>query len=136
MAESLPPTRCRCAQTQRRDHKNQQKSAPSVALHYHAAASPLNHINALRAALMLQLSKISKTFHEASFVSGRPRKPKMPWLSSYSMISTYAFLMLIAAILSFLGAFWIYWPFQSSVLWGVATLLIVLAIAVVFTRSH
>src|SRR5574337_788104 len=40
MAESLPPTRCRCAQTQRRDHKNQQKSAPSVALHYHAAASP------------------------------------------------------------------------------------------------
>src|SRR5574337_1356094 len=40
MAESLRPTRCRCAQTQRRDHKNQQKSAPSVALHYHAAASP------------------------------------------------------------------------------------------------
>src|SRR5574340_711497 len=45
MAESLPPTRCRCAQTQRRDHKNQQKSAPSVALHYHACRPSLSIIS-------------------------------------------------------------------------------------------
>jgi hypothetical protein len=69
-----------------------------------------------------------EAFYEKSFASGRPKKPKIPWLGSYSMISIYCALMLIGAIFSFFGAFWKYWPFEFSKWFGVgvsiATLLI------------
>ncbi|SRR5581483_2520704 len=69
-----------------------------------------------------------EAFHKASFASGRPMNPKIPWLGRYSMISIYSALMLIAAIFSFFGAFLKFWPFGFSKWYGVASLFIVLLI--------
>jgi hypothetical protein len=69
-----------------------------------------------------------QAFDEASFASGRPKNPKMPWLGSYSMISIYCTLMLIGALFSFFGAFWKYWPFEFSKWFGVCALLVMFVI--------
>jgi len=67
-----------------------------------------------------------ETFHPASFAGGTPKKPRLPWLGSYSMITIFCVLMLLAAIFSFIGAFWKYWPFAISVWWGAAALVLLL----------
>lgn len=71
------------------------------------------------------LEKIEQ-FCPSSFASGQPTKPKMPWLGSYSMISIYCTLILLGAVFSFVGAFWQYWPFQTSRYIGIAILLVIL----------
>ena len=62
------------------------------------------------------LEKIQE-FAPEYFVDGRPKKPLLPTLSHYSMISIYAALMASAAILSFVGAFFFYWPLHASYRW-------------------
>lgn len=73
------------------------------------------------------LDRIEK-FHLASFAGGSPRNPGLPWLGSYSMIAIFCAFMLLAALLSFIGAFWKYWPLENciSLWWGVAALIILL----------
>jgi hypothetical protein len=82
------------------------------------------------------LEKIEK-FSPSNFASGVPSKPKMPWLGSYSMISIYCTLIFVAAVFSFCGAFWKYWPFQSTRCVGIATLIVALLITYIalFTRG-
>ncbi len=82
------------------------------------------------------LEKIS-VFCPSSFASGQPANPKMPWLGSYSMISIYCALILLAAIFSVVAAFSNYWPFAFSVWCGVATYVAVLAViyALLFRRK-
>jgi hypothetical protein len=63
-----------------------------------------------------------ETFHPTSFAGGTPKNPRLPWLGSYSMITVFCVLMLLAAIFSFIGGFWKYWPSAICVWWGVATL--------------
>ena len=67
-----------------------------------------------------------EAFHPPSFAGGTPKKPRLPWLGSYSMMTTYCVLMLLAAIISLIGAFWKYWPLAICVWWGVAALGILL----------
>jgi hypothetical protein len=69
------------------------------------------------------LEKI-EAFNKEGFASSRPKKPKVPWLGSYSMISIYSTLMLIGAFFSFFGAFWKYWPFEFSKGYGVGALVV------------
>jgi hypothetical protein len=80
----------------------------------------------IRDVLESYLEKI-KEFNPDSFASGEPKNPKVPW-GGYSMISIYCSLALIAAVMSFTGALWKYWPFQICNWVGVAILIIVLAI--------
>ena len=67
-----------------------------------------------------------ENFHPPSFAGGAPKQPRLPWLGSYSMITIFCALMLLAAMFSFIGAFWKYWPFAICVWWGVATLVLLL----------
>lgn len=78
-----------------------------------------------------------KSFSPSSFAGGRPAEPKIPWLGSYSMISIYSALILLAAIFSVFAAFWHYWPFSFSVWCGAATYVAVLAViyALLFSRD-
>jgi len=81
----------------------------------------------IRDVLQSYLDKI-KAYHPASFASGKPNSPKLPWLQGYSMILTYAALMMCGAALSFIGAFWKYWPFENFPRWiGILITLVVLA---------
>jgi len=73
-----------------------------------------------------------KAFHPPAFASGRPQRPKVAWLGNYGMIFIYCALMVIAAVFSFIAAFWKYWPFDFSVCWGVAALIAVLAVIFLF----
>lgn len=57
-----------------------------------------------------------KVFHPPSFVEGRPTRPKMGRLGSYSMVTVYALLMFAACLLSLFGAFTFYWPFQPKMM--------------------
>lgn len=79
-----------------------------------------------------------EAFHAASFASGRPLNPKIPWLGSYSMISIYSVLMIIAALFSFSGAFWKYWPFNFSVWYGIGLFFMTLLLIylILFTRLN
>lgn len=79
-----------------------------------------------------------KAFHENSFASGRLKRPKLGRFGDYSMISIYCILMLIAAIMSFVGAFGFYWPssFGFSVWWGVTGLVVVLMAVAYLLRSE
>lgn len=63
-----------------------------------------------------------ETFHPPSFAGGTPKNPRLPWLGSYSMITIFCVLMLLAAMFSFIGAFWKYWPFEICAWWGIAAL--------------
>jgi hypothetical protein len=67
-------------------------------------------------------------FHPASFADGQPtkNKPKLAWLGSYSMVGIYCTLMLLGAFASFVGAFFIYWPFEFCPWFGVAILALTL----------
>jgi uncharacterized BrkB/YihY/UPF0761 family membrane protein len=82
----------------------------------------------IRDALESYFEKI-RTFHEESFVSGMPKKPILPLLGSYSMISIYCVLLLTASLLSFIGSFGFYWPasFHAPRWLGVVTLIVLLA---------
>lgn len=73
-----------------------------------------------------------EAFSKGAYVSGRPENSKTPWLGSYSMISIYASLMSFAAFSSFVGAFAFYWPFSFCKLYGIAALLIALALLAFF----
>jgi hypothetical protein len=73
------------------------------------------------------LEKIER-FCPASFASGRPAKPKMRWLGSYSMISIYCALILLGALFSAVAAFWKYWPFAFSAWFGVCAYVAILAL--------
>jgi hypothetical protein len=78
-----------------------------------------------------------KEFCPAGFASGVPSRPKMPWLGSYSMVSIYSALILLAALFSFIGAFWQYWPFSITRWIGVVVLLGIFAVIyfTLFRRS-
>ena len=75
------------------------------------------------------LEKIEE-YNPASYVGGRPVRPTLPRLGNYAMISIYSALMGIAAILSFIGAFFFYAPFAGPTRWAsfVLTLWIILII--------
>ena len=92
----------------------------------------------IRDVLECYLERI-ETFHPASFAGGAPRRPRVPWLGSYSMITIFCTLMLLAASFSFLGAFWKYWPFGIDRWWGVgafAILLVVLYLLIFKVRPN
>lgn len=62
------------------------------------------------------LEKI-REFSPNNFSTGRPRRPTLHKFSKYSMISVYAGLMVVAAIMSFAAAFIFYWPFAEAYRW-------------------
>ncbi|GMV63193.1 MAG: hypothetical protein AMXMBFR74_23610 [Parvibaculum sp.] len=78
-----------------------------------------------------------EAFHPASFAGGKPTNPQLPWLGSYSMITIFCTLMMLAAIFSFISAFWTYWPFAISRCWGVGGFVVLLAALylLIFNRS-
>lgn len=43
--------------------------------------------------------------------------PALPWLRDYSMISIYSALILVGAVLSFAGAFVLFWPTDMLPVW-------------------
>jgi hypothetical protein len=55
-----------------------------------------------------------RSFEPKYFVEGIPARPFLKRFSHYSMITVYASLMIIAAIMSFIGAFYFYWPFANE----------------------
>lgn len=68
-----------------------------------------------------------ESFHPPSFVTGRPKKPRVPCLGDYSLISIYCTLMGVAALLSFFVAVSSFWPFPCVPTWiGFVILLAVL----------
>jgi hypothetical protein len=69
-----------------------------------------------------------KDFYPEGFASGKPTKPKLPWLGSYSMIVIYSMLMLLGGLFSFIGAFWRYWPFEGYRVIGVIVLAVLLGL--------
>jgi len=72
----------------------------------------------IRDVLESYLQKI-KDFHEESYATGRPKNPKLGVrFGSYGLVSLYAALMLIGSLLSFVGAFFFYWPFKIPNLIG------------------
>ena len=81
----------------------------------------------IRDVLESYLEKIEE-FNPTAFASGRPRKPKLSRLRSYSMITIYCTLMLIGAFFSFLGALWKYWPLEDFQWAGIVVLVSVLLI--------
>jgi hypothetical protein len=90
----------------------------------------------VRDVLESYLDKI-KAFHPESFASGVPQRPRAPRLGSYSMITIFSTVMLLAAVFSFVVAFWKYWPFPYSRWWGVSAFgaLIVALYLTIFTRG-
>ncbi len=79
----------------------------------------------IRDVLESYLEKLEE-FNPNSFASGKPANPKLPWLGSYSMILIYCTLLLIGALFSFVGAFWVYWPFETNSWTGVIILIVFL----------
>jgi len=79
----------------------------------------------IRDVLESYLQKI-KGFHELSYASGRPNKPKLGRFGCYGMVSLYASLMLTGSLLSFIGAFFFYWPFCFSNWLGLLVLCVAL----------
>ncbi|MBT3028827.1 MAG: hypothetical protein KME48_16850 [Candidatus Thiodiazotropha sp. (ex Ctena orbiculata)] len=78
-----------------------------------------------------------KAFHPASFASGKPIDPKVPFLCDYSMISIYCTLMLIAATLSFISAFSKFWPWLTVSRWaGIVVLALVLLMLYDYLIRH
>jgi len=88
----------------------------------------------IRDVLESYLEKI-KEYFPASFATGQPKNPKLPWLGRYSMVTTYCVLMMIASAASVYGAFFEYWPFEVCAWYGVALLLATL-IALYFLLFH
>jgi hypothetical protein len=70
----------------------------------------------------------TKQFRPDSFVSGKPKYPKVPQLGDYSMITIYCVLMAIGSVLSFVGALVFYWPFNFESYFGFGGLLLLLVI--------
>lgn len=83
----------------------------------------------IRDVLESYLEKI-KAFHKKSFADGHPGKPKLGRFGSYSMITIYCILMIVAGLMSMIGAFFFYWPFSSYAL--SSFLLIFLALIVTY----
>jgi hypothetical protein len=90
----------------------------------------------IRDVLECYLERI-QAFHPPSFAGGVPKQPRVPWLGSYSMITIFCTLMLLAAAFSFVGAFSKYWPFTISLWWGVGgfSALLVFLYLVIFKRG-
>lgn len=44
-------------------------------------------------------------------------EPSLPWFRDYSMISMYSVLILTGAVLSFVGAFGLFWPSELLPIW-------------------
>lgn len=76
-----------------------------------------------------------RAFDPESFASGRPDKPRLGKLGSYSMIGVYASLLIIGAVLSFAGAFGFYWPFKQGRYWGVLALVALLVMVFLFLTT-
>jgi len=70
-----------------------------------------------------------KTFNESSFADGKPNNPKLGAFGNYSMITIYAALMTIASVLSFIGAFFFFWPFEFSNVFGFIILLVIIVLS-------
>jgi hypothetical protein len=48
-------------------------------------------------------------------------RPSFFWLEEYSMVSMYSILMVAAAVLSWIGAFVLFWPWaELPICWGIA----------------
>ena len=75
-------------------------------------------------------------FHPPSFAGENPKAAKLPKLGSYSMISIYCTLMLLGGVISFGGAFFLFWPFCFSKWIGVVTLATVLALIYFMLFTH
>jgi hypothetical protein len=78
-----------------------------------------------------------KTFNPPMYANGEPKDPLLPGLlRSYSMVRLFAVMAFIAATLSWIGAFWLFWrPTWPSVWLGVgATIALVLATVWVIMR--
>lgn len=54
-----------------------------------------------------------RAFSEKNYASGVPDKPQSPFLSEYSMIKIYVFLMCFAGMLSLVVALEFYYPFET-----------------------
>eukprot|EP00820_Chromera_velia_P001553 Cvel_2797.t1-p1 / transcript=Cvel_2797.t1 / gene=Cvel_2797 / organism=Chromera_velia_CCMP2878 / gene_product=hypothetical protein / transcript_product=hypothetical protein / location=Cvel_scaffold113:10927-11385(+) / protein_length=153 / sequence_SO=supercontig / SO=protein_coding / is_pseudo=false len=90
----------------------------------------------IRDVIECYLEKI-KAYHPPSYATGSPENARLPWFRDYSMIRTYAALMTLGAVLSFIGAFWRYWPFGACARWvgiGAAALLLVIFIIAIKDR--
>ncbi len=75
-------------------------------------------------------------FSPPHFASGEPNKPKISWLGRYSMVTIYGSLMLMAAIASFFGGFWKYWPLPEQLRYeGVGALILLLLAIFVVSRA-
>jgi hypothetical protein len=86
----------------------------------------------IRDVLQSYLDKI-KEFEPRSFATGRPEKPVLERFSHYSMITVYSALMGSAALMSYVGAFFFYWPVSFEYRWlGIVVFLIIHGIAVGF----
>jgi hypothetical protein len=70
-------------------------------------------------------------FNPSAAATGKPKKPIVPGLRGYSMISLLCSLMFLASGLSFFGAFEHYWPFEFSSCfgWGALAVLLVPLVA-------
>lgn len=61
------------------------------------------------------------------------RTPSLPWFKDYSMISIYVVLMLGGTVVSWIGAFMLFWPSDVlSVWWGIMAATGVLLLTTVF----
>lgn len=72
------------------------------------------------------LEKIEE-YYPPAYASGRPSAPIIDF-ADYSMIATYCSLMLIGAGLSFLGAFFFYWPFSLNKWLGIVLLFVLMIV--------
>lgn len=83
------------------------------------------------------LEKISE-FYPSTYADGRPNKPTVKKFGQYTMLTFYVFLMFIAAILSYLGAYFVGW--HHSITWKiilvVVTLITVLTLVLIIDYAH
>ena len=79
----------------------------------------------IRDVMSSYLEKIAE-FHKPSFANGQPQEPLLKRANSYFMIRVYCFLMGLAAVMSFVGAFLLYRPSVVVFACGVTVLVIVL----------
>lgn len=83
----------------------------------------------IRDVMQSYLDKIQE-FAPQYFAPGRPKKPILEKFSDYSMITVYSALMGAAAVMSYVGAFFFYWPFSFELRWiGIVVLFLIHGIA-------
>lgn len=61
------------------------------------------------------------------------RTPSLPWFRDYSMISMYSVLIIAGGVLSWVGAFVLFWPTETiQVWWGMLSVIAVVATVLLF----